>query len=75
MIIVRIGVTGFFEGSEGAAAIAEAVADGAKRKPCGREGRCHLDGLDEDIGGAGKIAARGVIERPFVAPVGDEVAG
>ena len=75
MIIVRIGVAGFFESSKGAAAIAESVADGAERKPCGRKGGCHLDSLDQNIGGGGKIAARGVIERPFVAPVGDEVAG
>ena len=34
-----------------------------------------LDRLHENVGGAGKIAARGVVERPFVAPVGDQVAG
>ena len=31
--------------------------------------------LRQDIGSAGKIAARGMIERPFVAPVGDQIAG
>ena len=75
MIILRVGVAGLFERRDGAGAVAEPVADGAEREPGGGKARRELDGLRQNIGGAGKIAARGMIERPFVAPVGDEIAG
>ena len=73
--VLRIEVARCFEGGNRAAPIAELVAkraqSGPGRSECGRE----RDGLDENIGGAGKLAARGKVERPPVAPVGDEIAG
>ena len=75
VVIVGIGVAGFFEGGDGAAHVTEPVADGAEREPCGGENGCQRDGLHQDLGGAGKIAARALGERPFVAPVGDQIAG
>ena len=56
-------------------AVAEPVADGAEREPGGGEAGRQFDRLRQNIGGAGKIAARGMVERPFVAPVGDQIAG
>ena len=75
VIILWIRVTGLFERGDGAGAVIEPVADSAEREPSGGETRREFHGLREDIGGAGKIAARGMIERPLVAPVGDEIAG
>ena len=75
VIILRIGVARLLESGDRAVAVAELVADGAEREPGRGEARRKLDGLRQDIGGAGKIAARGMVQRPFVAPVGDQVAG
>ena len=75
MIVPRIGIAGFFEGVDGAGAIAEAVADGAEREPRGGKAGRQFHGLRQNVGGAGKIAARGMVERPFVAAVGDQIAG
>ena len=75
VIILGIGVARLLERGDGAVAVAELVADGAEREPGGGEAGRQLDGLRQNIGGAGKIALRGMIERPFVAPVGDQVAG
>ena len=75
VIVLRIGIAGFFERGDGAGAVAEPVADGAERKPCGREAGRQLHGLRKNVRGAGKIAARGMVERPFVAAVGDQIAG
>src|SRR5208282_2453924 len=74
-IIRRVGVAGLFECRDSAGAVAKPVADGAEREPGGGESRRAFHGLREDIGGAGKIAARGKIEGPVVAPVSDEIAG
>ena len=74
-IILGVGVAGLFECRDSAGAVAEPVADGAEREPGGGESRREFHGLREDIGGTGKIAARGMIQRPVVAPVGDEIAG
>ena len=75
VVILGIGVARFLERGNRAVAIAEPVADGAEREPGRGEARRQLDRLRQNVGGAGKIALRGVIERPFVAPVGDQVAG
>ena len=75
MIILGIGIARLLESGNGAVAVAELVADGAEREPGRGEARRQLDGLRQNVGGAGHIALRGMIERPFVAPVGDQVAG
>ena len=75
MIILGIGIARLLESGNGAVAVAELVADGAEREPGRGEARRQLDGLRQDVGGAGNIALGGMIERPFVAPVGDQVAG
>jgi hypothetical protein len=75
VVILGIGVAGMPKAAMAPLAVAEPVADGAEREPGRGEARRKLDGLRQDIGGAGKIAARGLIERPFVAPVGDQIAG
>ena len=63
------------ERGNGAVAVVELVADGAQREPGRGKTRRQLDGLHQNIGGAGQIALGGMIERPFIAPVGDQVAG
>ena len=75
VIILGIGIARLLEGGNRAVAIAELVADGAEREPGRGEARRQLHGLRQNVGGAGHIALRGMIERPFVAPVGDQVAG
>ena len=75
VIILGVGVARLREGGHGAGVVAEPVADGAEREPGRGEARHQFDRLRQNIGGGGKIAARGLVERPFVAPVGDEIAG
>ena len=75
VIVLRIGMAGFVERVDGARAVAEAVADGAERKPCGRKAGCLFHGLHKNVRRAGKIAARGMVESPFVAAVCDQIAG
>ncbi len=75
VIILGIGVAGLLESGDRAVAVAELVADGAEREPGRGEARRQLHGLRQNIGGAGKIAPRGMVERPLVAPVGDQIAG
>ena len=75
VIVLRIGMAGFVERVDRARAIAEAVADGAERKPRGRKAGRLFDGLRKNVRRAGKIAARGMVESPFVAAVGDQIAG
>src|SRR4029077_21207369 len=70
VIVIRVGVAGLFERRYGAAPVAELVADGAKREPGGGEGGGNLDGLGQNVGGGDKIAARGLVDGPFVAAVG-----
>jgi hypothetical protein len=74
VIVVRVGVAGLFESSDSAGPIAEAVADGAKCEPGGGKGGRDLDGLGENIGGGDKVAARGLVDRPLIAAVGDQIA-
>ncbi len=75
VIVPRIGVAGFVEGVDSARSIAEAVANGAESEPRGCKAGRLFHGLRQNVRGAGKIAARGVVERPFVAAVGDQIAG
>ena len=75
VIILRVGVAGALERRDRAVAVAKPVADGAEREPGGGEARRQLHRLRQNIRRAGKVAPRGMIERPFVAAVGDEIAG
>ena len=75
MVILRIVIARRAQGGDGAVAVAEPVADGAEREPGRCEGRRKFHRLRQDVGRARKIALRGVIERPLVAPVGDQIAG
>src|SRR5580704_15752555 len=75
VIVLGVGVARLLESGDSAVAVAELVADGAEREPGRGEAWRQLDRLRQNIGGAGKIALGDVIERPFVAPVGDQVAG
>ena len=75
VIILGVGLSRMLERGDRPGTVAEPVADGAKRKPRRGETRRKLDRLRHDIGGCRKIPARGLVERPFVAPVGDEIAG
>src|SRR6185437_3256713 len=75
MVILPVGCAYLFEGRNRSFAIAEPVANGAQRKPSGGKARRQFQRLHQDIGGAGKVATRRMVERPFVAPVGDGVAG
>ncbi len=75
VVVVRVQSLGLFESGNRAARVAEPVADGAECEPRRSESGRQLDRLHEDIRGAGKIAAPRVVERPLIAPVGDEIAG
>ena len=74
VVVVGIGVARPLECGDRIAPVAQLVADGAEREPRRGKAGCKLDGLLEDFGGAGEIAARRMVERPFVTPVGDKVA-
>ncbi len=75
VIIVGVGVAGLRERRDRAVAVAEPVADGAKREPGRGEVRRELHRLRQDIGRRGKVAARGKLDRRLVAPVGNQIAG
>ena len=47
----------------------------AEREPGGGEAGRGLHHLRQNIGGRGRIAALQIIQRPLVAPVGDQIAG
>ena len=75
MIVLRVRVARLFKRGDGAASVAEPIADRAERKPGRGELRRQRDGLRQNIGSAGKIVARRLVERPLIAPVGDQIAG
>ena len=75
VVVLGVGAAGFFERRNGRIALAKAVADGAEREPGGSKARRQFERLHQNIGGAGKIAAGRMVQRPFVAPVGDSIAG
>jgi hypothetical protein len=60
---------------DGGVALAEPVANGAEREPRRGKARRQLDGLQQNVGRAAKIAARRLIQRPFVTPVGSKISG
>src|ERR1700722_3153334 len=75
VIVLTVCIARLFESGNGAVAVSELIADGAQREPGRGEARCQLDRLRQNVSRARKIALRGMIEHPFVAPVGDQVAG
>ena len=75
VIVLGVGVARLLPRRDRPCPVAEIVANGAEREPGGGEVGRKLDRLRQDIGGAGEIALRGVIERPLVAAVGDQIAG
>ena len=75
VIILRIGVARLASRRRSPVRVAEIVANRAEREPGGGKAGRQLHRLRRISAAAGKIAARGAIERPFVAPVGDQVAG
>ena len=75
VIILGVGVARLLPRRDRPCPVAEIVANGAEREPGGGEVGRKLDRLRQDIGGAGEVALRGVIERPLVAAVGDQIAG
>src|SRR5262249_46561596 len=75
VIVSRVGAACRTERRHCAVAIAEPLADGAKREPGGGEARRGLDGLHPNIHGGDKIAASGELDRGLVTAVADEVAG
>src|SRR4051812_23983185 len=66
MVIFGIGIAGLPPRDDSPCAVAQTVADGAESKPCRGETRRKLHRLRQDFGGAGKIAARGTLERRAV---------
>ena len=74
VIILGVGVARLLPRRDRPGPVAEIVANGAEREPGGGEVGRKLDRLRQDIGGAAR-SPRGVIERPLVAAVGDQIAG
>ena len=56
-------------------AIAEPLANFAKRKPGGCKARSKLGGLQQQIGGGDKVAFELQIAREIKPPVGNQIAG
>ena len=75
VIVLGIGVAGLAPRGDRPLAVAELVADTTQREPGRGEIGRELDRLAENIGGPHEVAASRVIERPLVAPVGDQIAG
>ena len=75
VIILAVGVARRRERRDGAVAVAYRLADRGQREPGGGEARRGLHHLHEDIRGGGRVAALEIIQRPLVAPVGDQIAG
>ncbi len=75
MAILRVGALRRPECRDGARPFTELLAQIAERKPCRGKARCHLDRLDQQVGGAQPVAAGRQIHRKPIAPVGEEIAG
>ena len=74
VVVVGIGVARPLERGDRLTPIAQLVANGAEREPRGGKAGRKLNGLLQDFGGAGEIAARCMVECPFVTAVGDKVS-
>ena len=75
VIILRIGVAGLSNAATAPARSPSRSRMAPSANQAVANARRKLDGLRQNIGRAGKIAARGMIDRPFVAAVGDQIAG
>ena len=75
VIVLRVGRARLLERGDRARAVPQHVADRAQCEPRGRERGRELQGLHQKVGRADKIAALGVVDRPLVTAVGDQVAG
>jgi hypothetical protein len=73
--VLAVGVARRLERGDGASPIASLLADQGKREPGGGEPRRGLQHLRQDVGRGGGVAALEVVQRPLIAPVGDQVAG
>jgi len=73
--VLRIGSAGGQKGRDGALPIALGFADRPEREPGARKGRSGLQHLLENLRRGGPLPAGEVIQRPLVAPVGDQIAG
>ena len=75
VIVLAVGVARRLECGDGAVAVAGRLADRGQREPGGGETGRGLDHLPQDVGGGCRIAALEIVQRPLVAPVGDQIAG
>ncbi len=75
VIVLAVGVARRRKRRDGAVAVAHRLADRGQREPGGGEARRGFHHLLQDIGRGGGIAALQIIQRPLVAPVGDQIAG
>ena len=75
MAVVGIGGARFAKRRDRRVALAELLADFAKREPGRDEIRRELDRLLEEIGGGGEVALQLQIARKFEAAVGEQIAG
>ena len=75
VIVLAVGVARRGERRNRAVAVAEPLADRGEREPGGCKARRGLDHLGKDIGRGLRVAALEIVQRPLVAPVGDQVAG
>ena len=75
VIVLAVGVARRRERGDGAVAIAHRLADRGQREPGGGEARRGLHHLHQNVGRRGRIAALEIVQRPLVAPVGDQIAG
>ena len=75
VIVLAVGVARRRKCGDGAVAVACRLTNRGQREPGGGEAGRGFHHLRQDIGGRGRIAALQVIQRPLVAPVGDQIAG
>jgi hypothetical protein len=75
VVVLRIGVARVLPGRDRPRAGAEIVADRAKRKPGGGEGRRKLHCSPQDFSGSNQIARGDAFDRQPILAVGRGVAG
>ena len=75
VIILAVGVARRGKRGDGPVAIAHRLADRGEREPRGGKARRRFHHLRQDVGRRGRVAALKIIQRPLVAPVGDQIAG
>ena len=75
MIVLAVGVARRRECRNGAIAVAQRLADRRQREPRGGKSWRGLQHLHQDVRRRGRVTALKKIQRPLVAPVGDQIAG